>query len=96
MKDKLVRIDQAGRIVLPKQVRQELAIQAGDSFTLSIHGAAVSLTPTKEYAGFVRRGKALVFSTSSGECLSPETVIAALEACREASAARVAGRKREP
>jgi len=69
MKDRLVPIDQAGRIVLPKNVRQELAIKPGDVFKLSIDGVAVTLTPNKEKAGFVRRGKALVFSTSGGESL---------------------------
>jgi len=65
-------------------------------FKLSIHGVAVTLTPNKEKAGFVRRGKALVFSTSGGDTLSQETVNAVLEASRQEGAARVAARKREP
>ena len=60
--DTLVPIDQAGRIVLPKNVRQELAIKPGDVFKVAIAGAAVTLTPSREKAGLVRKGKALVFS----------------------------------
>ena len=79
MKDMLVPIDQAGRIVLPKRVREDLAVKSGDLFKVGIHGTFVTLTPSKESAGFVRRGKALVFTTLGNELLSLETVNAALE-----------------
>jgi AbrB family looped-hinge helix DNA binding protein len=82
MKDTLVPIDQAGRIVLPKHVRQELAIKAGDTFKVSIEGMAVTLTPNKESTGFVRKGKALVFSTAGEATLSEETVNEILESGR--------------
>jgi len=78
----IVSIDQAGRIVLPKNVRQELAIKPGDTFKVSIEGAAVTLTPNKERTGFVRKGKALVFSTAGNEMLSEETVQDILESGR--------------
>src|SRR5277367_1225858 len=82
MKDTLVPIDQAGRIVLPKHVRQELAIKPGDTFKVSIQGVAVTLTPNKESTGFVRKGKALVFSTAGEETLSEEAVNEILESGR--------------
>jgi AbrB family looped-hinge helix DNA binding protein len=82
MKNDMVPIDQAGRIVLPKGVRQELAIKPGDTFKVSIEGLAVTLTPNKERAGFVRKGKALVFSTSGDERLDEETVREILESVR--------------
>src|SRR5271169_3198716 len=61
MKNLMLPIDQAGRIVLPKHVRQELAVKPGDTFKVSIHGSAVTLTPNKAAGGFLRKGKALVF-----------------------------------
>jgi AbrB family looped-hinge helix DNA binding protein len=82
MKDILVPIDQAGRIVLPKDVRQELAIKAGDKLKVSIHGSSVTLTLENESMGFVRKGKALVFSNSGSELLSHNTVNAILESNR--------------
>jgi AbrB family looped-hinge helix DNA binding protein len=82
MKQDIVPIDQAGRIVLPKNVRQELAIKPGDTFKVSIDGMAVTLTPNKESTGFVRKGKALVFSTAGNEILSEETVQKILESGR--------------
>src|SRR5437016_4036362 len=83
MKDLLIPIDPAGRVVLPKNVRQELAITPGDTFKVSIHGTAVTLTPTKETTGFVRKGKALVFSTTGKEILSEKTVNDILNNIRE-------------
>ncbi len=91
MKDMLVPIDQAGRIVLPKKVREDLAVKSGDLFKVGIHGTSVTLTPSKQTTGFVRRGKALVFTTRSNESLSLETVNAALEEGREELDARNAG-----
>ena len=70
MKDVLVPIDQAGRIVLPKGIRQDLGIKPGDVLKVSIRGSAVTLSPNKEVSGLVRKGKALVFSTASEAVLS--------------------------
>jgi AbrB family looped-hinge helix DNA binding protein len=83
MKDLMVPIDQAGRLVLPKNVRNELAIKPGDTLKVSIHGASVTLTPNRESTGFVRKGKALVFSSGGGEVLSQETADRALDKGRE-------------
>ena len=77
-----VPIDQAGRIVLPKDVRQELAIKPGDTLKLSIHGSSVTLTPNKEATGFVRNGHALVFATTGEETLREETVQGILDEAR--------------
>ena len=74
MKEMKVPIDRAGRIVLPKGVRQELAIKAGDTLMISVHGSSLTLTPNRETTGFIRKGKALVFATAGGESLSNETV----------------------
>jgi len=74
MKDVFVPMDQAGRIVLPKSVRQELALQPGALLKLSIQGTGVMLTPGSSKAGFKRKGKALVFSTLNDAGLKTETV----------------------
>jgi AbrB family looped-hinge helix DNA binding protein len=83
MKDMLVPIDQAGRIVLPKDVREELAIQPGDTLKVSIHGSSVTLTPNHAAVGLVRKGKALVFSSAGGDTLSQQTVNRVLDDTRD-------------
>jgi AbrB family looped-hinge helix DNA binding protein len=96
MKDVLVPIDLAGRIVLPKDVREELAIKPGDVLRVSIHGSGVTLTPNKEITGLVRKGKALVFSTAGEAVLSAEAVEELLAGERNEHHDRVAGRLAKP
>ncbi len=72
-------MDQAGRIVLPKAVRQELTLKPGDTFEVEVRGNAVTLTPNKEALGFVRKGKALVFSSIGEGTLGSEAVNRILE-----------------
>jgi AbrB family looped-hinge helix DNA binding protein len=74
MKDALVPIDKAGRIVLPKEVREELAINPGDLLELSVQGDQVTLRPNREKTGFIKRGKALVYSTGGPDLLENEVV----------------------
>jgi AbrB family looped-hinge helix DNA binding protein len=74
MKDVLVPIDKAGRVVLPKDVREELSINPGDLLKITIRGNEVTLSPRKEPCGFIKRGHALVFSTGGTDLLDNETV----------------------
>src|SRR4051812_49185231 len=74
MKQAVVPIDQVGRIVLPKNIREELAIKPGDVFTVSIQGSTVTLTPNKAKSGFIRKGQALVFCATGGEPITAESV----------------------
>jgi AbrB family looped-hinge helix DNA binding protein len=82
MKQMTIPIDQAGRLVLPKNVREELAIKPGDRFSVSVQGMSVMLTAQTETGGFVRKGKALVFSSPSEEQLTDAEVNALLEESR--------------
>jgi AbrB family looped-hinge helix DNA binding protein len=79
MKESMIPIDRAGRVVLPKAVRDELAIKPGDTLKVSIHGSSVTLTPNKESTGFIRKGKALVFSTAGDETVTQEAVAQVLQ-----------------
>lgn len=81
--DLLVPIDKAGRLVLPKDVREELAIHPGDLLKISIHGNELTLRPNKEISGFVRRGRALIFSSGQTDLLDNETVSSLLTSQRE-------------
>ncbi len=74
MKDVVVPIDKAGRVVLPKDVREELSINPGDLLNVTIRGNEVALSPRREACGFIRRGNALVFSTGGADLLDNETV----------------------
>ncbi|HEY4951013.1 MAG TPA: AbrB/MazE/SpoVT family DNA-binding domain-containing protein [Candidatus Acidoferrales bacterium] len=42
-----ITVDKAGRIVLPKPVRDELQLHAGDSLELEISGQEIKLRPVR-------------------------------------------------
>lgn len=45
-----VTLDKAGRVVLPKALRDELNLSAGDTFDVSVEGEAVTLRPRRAEA----------------------------------------------
>jgi AbrB family looped-hinge helix DNA binding protein len=96
MKDVLIPIDQAGRIVLPKNMREELALKPGDLLKVSIDGSEVTLTPNKETTGLVRKGKALVFATIGDDTLGTEAVNQLLQTERDEHMSGIAGRLSGP
>jgi AbrB family looped-hinge helix DNA binding protein len=95
MKELTAPIDKAGRVVLPKSVREELAIRPGDTLKISIQGLSVTLTPSKEETGFIRKGRALVFATAGDETLSQATADLLLKESRDERDDRIMGRFRE-
>ena len=60
MKQAMVPIDQTGRIVLPKGVRQKLHIKSGGIFKVTVQGETVTLIPNRTGGNFARKGEALV------------------------------------
>lgn len=42
-----IQIDQAGRLVLPKPLRDRFHLQAGDSLTVQVKGESIELRPAK-------------------------------------------------
>ena len=84
MKEVTIPIDQAGRVVLPKDVRRELAIKPGEMLRVTVQGGSVTLTPNRAPRGLVRKGKALVFSVGGGEVLNEEAVGRIVDEMRDA------------
>ena len=74
MKDVVVPIDKTGRVVLPKDVREELGINPGDLLKITVNGNEVTLKRSNEVRGFIKRGKALVFSAGEADLLHNQTV----------------------
>src|ERR1043165_2947989 len=94
MDDIRVKIDKRGRVVLPKSVRQELAIQPGDMLKVTIHGNKVALRPQKNTSGFIRKGHVLVFSSGGGSQLDRKTVDNMIAEDREIRNAAIANQIR--
>jgi AbrB family looped-hinge helix DNA binding protein len=55
-----VQVDQAGRVVLPKKVRERFRLQGGDTLMLEVRGDAIELRPEKPTAQLRRVNGVLV------------------------------------
>lgn len=58
-----VTLDQAGRVVLPKKLRDELHLSPGDTLDLSVQGNAVMLRPQRGASPLQKKQGVWVFST---------------------------------
>jgi len=85
-----ITIDPAGRVVIPKAIREELRLGAGDSLLLQCDGEAVSLRPVRVGSPMRKEGGVWVFRT--GSALAPEDVEATLKDVRQGRDRELAGR----
>jgi AbrB family looped-hinge helix DNA binding protein len=80
MKD-TVTLDRAGRIVLPKTLRDELHLSAGDTLELSVDGEQVTLRPRRATPPLQKERGVWVFRV--GEPLTARQTRDALKTIRE-------------
>jgi AbrB family looped-hinge helix DNA binding protein len=71
-----ITVDKAGRIVLPKPVRDKLQLQAGDSLVLEASVEEITLRPIRSRMRLVREDGMWVFSSDEPfpENLAEETM----------------------
>jgi AbrB family looped-hinge helix DNA binding protein len=62
MKAAIVQIDQAGRVVLPKLLRERFRLRGGDSLAIEVKGDAIELRPTRTIGQLARINGVLVFT----------------------------------
>ncbi len=55
-------IDRFGRIVLPKELRDELGLEPGAVLAVEEQGQDILLKPRRDEAGLVRKGPVLVYT----------------------------------
>jgi len=84
MKGETIAMDGAGRVVLPKPVREELNLVAGDKLRLSVEGNSIRLEPTSEKGEFVRKGSVLVLTSKFAAPVTTQSVEQLLAKEREA------------
>jgi AbrB family looped-hinge helix DNA binding protein len=62
MDEILVQIDRAGRVVLPKSLRDRLQLRGGDMLAIKVRGNAIELRPTRPTRQLKRINGVLVFT----------------------------------
>lgn len=85
-------IDKAGRIVLPKQIRDEMQLRPGDAIELDASEDRVVLRPARGKGRMYKEHGMWVFD--SGEPLSVETINKTLRQVREERDRRNLGKLR--
>src|SRR5687768_5530534 len=83
MQAETIQIDRAGRIVIPKPVRQRFNLLPGDKLRLSADQTGIRLEPTDPGGKLVRRGSVLVFTGEFNEPVTSEGVQRMIEEDRE-------------
>ncbi len=92
MKTETIQIDKAGRVVLPKPLRDEFNLVAGDKLRVSIDGKTIKLEPTASAGLLVRKGGVLVFTGEFAEPITTEMVEGLIEEEREGRFAEATGK----
>lgn len=83
-------LDKAGRIVLPKPLRDEFNLEAGDSLEIESSGEDITLRPARGQAQLRKKHGVWVFR--SGEPLSAATVRDTVREIRQERDARNLGK----
>jgi AbrB family looped-hinge helix DNA binding protein len=89
MKGMTVTVDRAGRVVLPKALRDELQLQGGDMLELVVEGEQFTLRPQRNHAPLHKERGVWVFRRN--EPLTEGETREALRQIREHRAGRNAG-----
>jgi len=83
MKTETIQIDKAGRVVLPKPLREQFNLLPGDKLRLSVEGNGFRLEPADAGGELVREGSVLVFTGDFAEPITTAKVNELMERDRE-------------
>jgi AbrB family looped-hinge helix DNA binding protein len=76
-----VTLDRAGRVVLPKNLRDELHLSPGDTLDVTVQGDEVKLRPRRSFSPLQKKHGVWVFST--GKPMASDETAEALRDIRE-------------
>jgi AbrB family looped-hinge helix DNA binding protein len=85
-------LDKAGRIVLPKPLRDELRLEPGDTLEIESSSDEITLRPTRGQAQLRKKQGVWVFR--SGEPLSQATVDRTVQEVRQERENHILGKRR--
>jgi AbrB family looped-hinge helix DNA binding protein len=72
MKTGVIHIDKAGRVALPKPLRDQLNLVPGDQLRATVEGNSVRLEPTAHAGTLIREGRMLVVAPTGQPLTSAE------------------------
>jgi AbrB family looped-hinge helix DNA binding protein len=87
--DVIVTLDSAGRVVIPKSLRDRLRLAPGDTLALETDGERMTLRPVRSSSALSKEHGLWVFR--SGRKLTAAQVDSAIESVRQERARRAGG-----
>jgi AbrB family looped-hinge helix DNA binding protein len=94
MKNGIIQIDKAGRVVLPKPLREQFNLLPGDKLRLSVEGNGFRLEPADTGGELVRKGSVLVFTGGFSESITTTRIHELIEQDREGRIRTETGKRR--
>jgi AbrB family looped-hinge helix DNA binding protein len=67
----VLQLDERGRLVLPKAVRELLQLQSGEKLMASIKGGILKITPIRDQ---IAKARGILAKVNSKRCLSDELI----------------------
>jgi AbrB family looped-hinge helix DNA binding protein len=95
MKSETIQIDNAGRVVIPKPLREQFNLLPGDKLRLSVEGGGFKLEPANASGELVRKGSVLVFTGEFAENITTDKIRELIEQERESRIATGVGKFRK-
>ena len=86
----MATLDSAGRVLIPKALREEIGLEAGDTLSVESDGEGVTLRPVRSGAAMRKENGIWVFRT--GQQISAAETDQALEKLRASRDRRIGGR----
>jgi AbrB family looped-hinge helix DNA binding protein len=74
-----ISIDKAGRVVLPKSLREKMRVEAGDELLVEAEGDRITLRPIRQEALLKKELGILVYQGESSSTSIPELIDAERE-----------------
>ena len=68
-------LDKAGRVVIPKSVRRQLRLEAGDRLALESQGEQMTLKPIRPTVGLIKEHGVWVYRSDPGQKLSASELV---------------------
>lgn len=85
------RLDKSGRVLIPKKLRDELGLKAGQAVTLEVDGDGLHLRPVARAARLVERHGRLILDCPDLAEVDSQAVNEMIDAARQARDADVLG-----
>ncbi len=95
MKTETIQMDKAGRVMLPKPLREQFNLLPGVKLRLSVEGNGFRLEPADAGGQLVRKGSVLVFTGRFAEPITTAKVNELIEQDREGRITAATGKLRK-